>query len=176
MAEETKWYVVHTYSGYEKKVADNIEKIIEAKGWGDIITEIKVPTEMVTELKNNKERKVEQKLFPSYVFIKMVLNDDTWYAVKNTRGVTGFVGAGSKPKPLTKEEMLQFAVVNEKKYVDLDFNEGNKVIIVNGPLEGYEAVVESVQKDKGTAKVLVNMFGRKTAAEVEFKNLKTFTN
>lgn len=175
MAEETKWYVVHTYSGYEKKVADNIEKIIEAKGWSDIITEIKIPTEMVTELKNNKERKVEQKLFPSYVFIKMVLNDDTWYAVKNTRGVTGFVGAGSKPKPLT-EEMLQFGVVNEKKYVDLDFNEGSKVIIVNGPLEGYEAVVESVQKDKGTAKVLVNMFGRKTAAEVEFKNLKTFTN
>lgn len=176
MAEEAKWYVVHTYSGYEKKVADNIEKIIEAKDWGDVIKEIKIPTEIVTEIKNNKERKVEQKLFPSYVFIKMVLNDDTWYVVKNTRGVTGFVGAGSKPKPLTEEEMLQFGVVNEKKYADLDFSEGSKVIIVNGPLEGYEAVVESVQKDKGTAKVLVNMFGRKTAAEVEFKNLKSFTN
>ena len=176
MPNEARWYVVHTYSGYENKVADSIEKIIEAKGWNELICEVRVPVTMISEIKNNKEREVESKLFPSYVFLKMVLNDDTWHAVRHTRGVKGFVGTGSKPAPLSEEEMQKFCVAGPPTELKLDYGKGDVVTITNGLLEGYEAVVESIHHDKGIAKVLVNMFGRKTSAEVEFKDLKSFSN
>lgn len=174
MADEARWYIVHTYSGYENKVASNIEKMIEAKGWNELIKEIKIPTKIVTEIKDKKEKKQEVKLFPSYVFINMVLNNDTWYGVKNTRGVTGFLGAGSKPQPLTESEILQFGAATDsmQQYTNVAFDKGSNVIITSGPLEGREAVVEDIYRDKGVAKVLINMFGRKVSTKIEFINLK----
>ena len=133
MPEEAKWYIVHTYSGYENKVASNLEKTVENRGLRDLIQEVFVPTETVTEIKDNKKRDVERKIFPGYVIIKMVLTDETWYIVRNIRGCTGFVGPSSKPIPLTDEEVKRLGV--EKNIVEVSYNVGDKVIIIDGPLE-----------------------------------------
>ncbi|GHV31161.1 transcription termination/antitermination protein NusG [Clostridia bacterium] len=170
--EEAKWYVVHTYAGYENKVASSIEKIIGTGALGGVIKEVKVPTVTVTEIKNDKKREVEQKLFPSYVFVKMEMNNDSWYIIKNTRGVTGFVGIESKPRPLSDEEIDKFSTKGIEPHTKLSFDVGDVVTVIGGALEGCEGLVESINQDKGSAKVLVNMFGRKTSAELEFKDLK----
>ncbi|RPF47489.1 transcription antitermination protein nusG [Hydrogenoanaerobacterium saccharovorans] len=165
MAENAKWYVIHTYSGYENKVATNIEKSVENRSLQDLIPEVRVPTETVTEIKDNKKREVERKIFPGYVLVKMVLTDDSWYVVRNTRGVTGFVGPASKPVPLTDEEVEALGV--EVKQIEVNYAVGNIVAIVDGPLEGFTGVVEELDLDKNKVKVVVSMFGRETPVELE---------
>lgn len=131
MPEEAKWYVVHTYSGYENKVASNLEKTVENRQLQDLIQEVRVPTEMVTEVKDNKTRQVERKIYPSYVLVKMVLTDESWYVVRNIRGCTGFVGPSSKPIPLTDEEVARMGV--EVRQVEVSYEVGDSVRIVDGP-------------------------------------------
>ena len=165
MAETPKWYVVHTYSGYENKVAQNIEKFVENQGLGDLIFEVSVPTETVIEYKDDKKREVERKIFPGYVLVKMILTDDSWYVIRNIRGVTGFVGPASKPIPLTEEEVEKLGV--EVRTVQVNYEAGSNVRIIHGPLEGFVGRVEEVDVDKDVVKVTVSMFGRDTLAELQ---------
>ena len=165
MAETPKWYVVHTYSGYENKVAQNIEKFVENQGLGDLIFEVSVPTETVIEYKDDKKREVERKIFPGYVLVKMILTDDSWYVIRNIRGVTGFVGPASKPIPLTEEEVEKRGV--DVRTVEVNYEVGNSVKIIHGPLEGFIGRVEEVDTDKDIVKVTVSMFGRDTLAELQ---------
>ena len=165
MAEEAKWYVVHTYSGYENKVASNLEKTVENRQLHNLIQEILVPTEMVTEIKDEKKRDVERKIFPGYVLVKMILTDESWYVVRNIRGCTGFVGPSSKPIPLTDEEVARLGV--EKREIEVSFGVGDSVRILDGPLEGFVGIVEEVDKEKNRVRVTVSMFGRETPVELE---------
>ena len=137
MSEEAKWYVVHTYSGYENKVATNIEKAVENRGMHELIQEVKVPTETVTEIKDNKKREVERKIFPGYVLIKMIITDESWYIVRNTRGCTGFVGPSSKPIPLTEKEVAALGV--EKRQIEVNYGVGDTIRITDGPMEALPA-------------------------------------
>ena len=166
MAETAKWYVVHTYSGYENKVAGNIEKVVENRKLHDLIEEVRVPTETVTEIKDNKKRDVERKIFPGYVLVKMVMTDDSWYVVRNTRGVTGFVGPGSKPVPLTEQEVLALGV-EKRAEVEASYAVGDTVKIVDGPLEGFIGTVEFLDTAKDQVRVIVSMFGRETPVELQ---------
>ena len=165
MPEEAKWYVVHTYSGYENKVASNLEKTVENRNMHDLITEIRVPTETVTEIKDNKKREVERKIFPGYVLVKMILTDDSWYVVRNIRGCTGFVGPSSKPVPLTDEEVAKLGM--EKKEVEVSYGVGDSVHIIAGPLEGFVGTVTELDTEKNRVRVTVSMFGRETPVELE---------
>lgn len=171
MSEAAKWYVVHTYSGYENKVAQNIEKVVENRKLNDLICEVRVPTELVTEITDKKTREVERKVFPSYVLVKMVLTDDSWYIVRNTRGVTGFVGPGSKPIPLSEAEVASLGV-DKGKAVEINFKEGDSVSIVAGTLEGFVGVVQSIDLDAKTIDIVVSMFGRDTPATLELDQVK----
>lgn len=164
MPEEAKWYVVHTYSGYENKVASNLEKTVENRQLHDLIQQILVPTETVTEIKDDKKRDVERKIFPGYVLVKMILTDESWYVVRNIRGCTGFVGPSSKPIPLTNEEVARLGV--EKKEIEVSYEVGDSVRIIDGPLEGFVGVVEEVDKEKDRVRVTVSMFGRETPVEL----------
>lgn len=170
MPEEAKWYIVHTYSGYENKVASNLEKTVENRGLRDLIQEVFVPTETVTEIKDNKKRDVERKIFPGYVIIKMVLTDETWYIVRNIRGCTGFVGPSSKPIPLTDEEVKRLGV--EKNIVEVSYNVGDKVVIIDGPLEDSVGTVEELDTENNYVRVLVSMFGRNTPVELELSQVE----
>ncbi len=165
MSDTAKWYVVHTYSGYENKVAGNLEKMVENRKLQELIQEIKVPTEKVTEYKDDKKREVERKIFPGYVLVKMVMDDDSWYVVRNIRGVTGFVGPASKPIPLTEEEVLALGV--ETKHIEVRFAVGDSVRVTSGPLEGFIGTVDMIDVDKNKVRVIVSMFGRETPAELE---------
>ena len=165
MADEEKWYVVHTYSGYENKVATNLEKIVENRKLHDWIHEIRVPTETVTEIKDNKKREVERKIFPGYVLVKMVMTDDSWYVVRNTRGCTGFVGPNGKPIPLTEEEVNALGV--EKREIEVNYAAGDTVRIVDGPLENFTGVVDELDLEKNKVRVTISMFGRETPVELE---------
>lgn len=165
MPEDVRWYVIHTYSGYENKVASNLEKTVENRQLQDLIQEIRVPTEVVTEIKDGKKRDVERKIYPSYVLVKMALTDESWYVVRNIRGCTGFVGPSSKPIPLTDEEVARMGV--EKKTVEVSYQTGDSVHIVDGPLEGFVGTVEEVDLDKNRVRVTVSMFGRETPVELE---------
>ncbi|SDO03881.1 transcription termination/antitermination protein NusG [Acetanaerobacterium elongatum] len=165
MSDTAKWYVVHTYSGYENKVAGNLEKMVENRKLQDLIQEIKVPTEKVTEYKDDKKREVERKIFPGYVLVKMVMDDDSWYVVRNIRGVTGFVGPASKPIPLTEDEVLALGV--ETKHIEVRFAVGDSVRVTSGPLEGFIGTVDMIDVDKNKVRVIVSMFGRETPAELE---------
>lgn len=171
MSETAKWYVIHTYSGYENKVAQNIEKVVENRKLHDMIPEVKVPTEIVTEVKDNKSRDVEKKIFPSYVLVKMVLTDDTWYIVRNIRGVTGFVGPGSKPVPLTEREVASLGV-DRQETVEVDFKEGDNVTISAGTLKGFVGIVKKIDTEAKTVDVIVSMFGRETPATLELNQIK----
>lgn len=171
MSDTAKWYVVHTYSGYENKVAMNIETVVQNRNLQDLIHEVRVPTETVTEIKDNKKREVERKIFPGYVLVKMVMTDDSWYVVRNTRGVTGFVGPESKPLPLTEEEVLGLGI--ETKEIEIDYAVGDTVRIVDGPLESFIGVVEEIDADKDMVKVKVSMFGRETPVELELDQVET---
>ena len=168
---DAKWYVVHTYSGYENKVMTDLEKMVENRGMQDLILEIKVPTETVTEIKeDNKTREVERKIFPGYVLIKMIVTDDSWYVVRNTRGCTGFVGPGSKPVPLTDSEVAALGV--EKRTVEVTYQVGDNVKIIDGPLEGFMGIVDEMNVDKNYVRVTISMFGRETPVELELDQIK----
>lgn len=168
--EEALWYVVHTYSGYENKVAQNLTTIVENRRLQELIQEVKVPTEMVPEIKDGNEREVERKLFPGYVLVKMVMTDDTWYIVRNIRGVTGFVGPSSKPVPLSAAEVENLGVDVHKTHVD--YAVGDSVEILTGPLEGFIGLVESIDSEHGKVNVKVSMFGRETPAELTLAQVK----
>ena len=165
MAEEAKWYVVHTYSGYENKVADSITNAVENRQLHDLIHEVKIPTEMVTEIKDNQKREVERKLFPSYVLVKMIMTDDSWYVVRNIRGVTGFVGPGSKPVPLTEAEIARFGV--ETRTVEVNYAVGDNVMVSGGYMEGFMGVVDSIDTEKNRVFVTVSMMGKEVPVELE---------
>ena len=170
MSEAAKWYVIHTYSGYENKVAQTILKVVENRKLHDLIPEVRVPTEMVME-KNDKDemREVERKIFPGYVLVKMILTDDSWYVVRNIRGCTGFVGPASKPVPLTDEEVVALGV--EKHSVEVGYKEGDNVKIISGPLEGYSGTVKSVDTANNSVCVALSMFGRETPVEFELDQI-----
>lgn len=170
MSEEAKWYVIHTYSGYENKVASNLEKTVENRQLRDLIQEIKVPTEKVVEIKDSKRREVDRKIFPGYVLVKMVLNDDSWYVVRNIRGCTGFVGTMTKPVPLTEEEVAKLGV--ETKQIVVSYSEGDSVRITDGPLENFVGIVNSIDKKANCVQVTVSMFGRETPAELELDQVE----
>ena len=166
MSDEAKWYVVHTYSGYENKVASNLEKTVENHSLQNLIFEIRVPTEKVTEVAaNGKTKEVERKIFTGYVIVKMILTDESWYAVRNIRGCTGFVGPSSKPIPLTDEEVERLGV--ETRNVEVSYNVGDSVQITDGPLEGFIGTVEEIDVDKNHFRVMVSMFGRETPVDLE---------
>lgn len=171
MAEtrEAKWYVAHTYSGYENKVATDLATMVESRGMQDLIQDIRIPTETVTEIKEDKKREIERKIFPGYVLIKMIVTDDSWYVVRNIRGCTGFVGPGSKPVPLTDEEVAALGV--EKHSVEVGYNEGDNVKIISGPLEGYSGVVKTVDTENNNVCVVLSMFGRETPVELELDQI-----
>ena len=172
MSDDARWYVVHTYSGYENKVASNLEKTVENRNLHDLIYDIKVPTETVTEIKDNKSNEVERKIFPGYVLVKMVLTDESWYVVRNIRGCTGFVGPSSKPVPLTDEEVARLGV--ETKQVQLTYNVGDSVHITDGPLEDFIGIVEEIDVEKNKVRVTVSMFGRDTPVELELNQLELY--
>ena len=169
--EEAKWYVAHTFSGYENKVASNIQTVVENRNLHDLIQEVSVPTETVVEIKDDGSKKeVERKIFPGYVLVKMVMNDDTWYVVRNIRGCTGFVGPESKPVPLTEEEVRKLGV--EKVSVEVKYAAGDMVNVIDGPLEGFSGTVESVDTDNNSVQVTISMFGRETSVEFELDQLE----
>lgn len=163
------WYVIHTYSGYENKVKANIEKMIENRGIQDKIFEVAVPVEEVLETEGNKKKIVMRKIYPGYVIVRMIMTDETWHLVRNTRGVTGFVGPGSKPIPLTEDEVKAMGV--ELKSTTFDFEIGDNVKVVSGPLENFIGVVEEINLEKKKIKVMVSMFGRETPVEFEFNQV-----
>lgn len=165
-SNEANWYVVHTYSGHENKVKVNIEKIVENRGMQDLVLNIIVPTEDHVEIKNGQRKVKTRKMFPGYVLVKMIVTNESWYLVRNTQGVTGFVGHGSEPIPLTDEEVRRMGI--EKIYIQLDIETGDSVKVINGPFESFMGVVEEVNMDKQILKVMISMFGRDTPVELEF--------
>ena len=167
MDEQSKWYVVHTFSGYENKVATNLEKIVEHRHLQDWIQEVRVPTETVVEVKDNQRKEVERKIFPGYVLVKMVLTDDSWFVVRNVRGCTGFVGPNGKPVPLTEKEIAALGV--EKKEIVIDYKVGDTVKIIDGPLENFSGIVEEIDVEKNMVRVTISMFGRETSVELELE-------
>ena len=167
---EANWYVVHTYSGYENKVKANIDKTIENRHLEDQILEVRVPMEDVEETKDGKRNLVQKKMFPGYVLIHMIMNDDTWYVVRNTRGVTGFVGPGSKPVPLTETEMDRLGIQNV--VVQIDFEEGDSVVVTGGVWKDTVGVVQSINEAKRIVTINVEMFGRETPVEISFAEVK----
>ena len=169
MSEKARWYVVHTYSGYENKVRASIEKTIENRNLQDLLLDIQVPMEEVIEEKDGKQKVTLKKKFPGYVLVKMLMSDESWYVVRNTRGVTGFVGPGSKPVPLTEEEVESMGVIEIPEEVDLEVGESVKVI--SGPLREFVAVVQEINLEKHKIKASVDMFGRETLAELDFNQI-----
>ena len=169
---EAKWYVVHTYSGYENKVKANIEKTIENRHLEDQILEVRVPMEEVVEVKNGTKKQVQRKLFPGYVLLNMVMNDDTWYVVRNTRGVTGFVGPGSKPVPLTPEEMQPLGIEHESGRIELDLEVGDSVVVTGGAWKDTAGVIQNINKTKQVVTINVELFGRETPVEISFSEVK----
>lgn len=167
---EASWYVVHTYSGYENKVKANIDKTIENRHLEDQILEVRVPMQEVVEMKNGAKKQVQKKMFPGYVLINMIMNDDTWYVVRNTRGVTGFVGPGSKPVPLTEEEMRPLGIKSQE--IEVDFAEGDTVIVTGGVWADTVGVVQSMNQGKQSLIINVDLFGRETPVEIGFADVK----
>ena len=168
--DDAKWYVVHTYSGYENKVKANIEKTVENRNLHDQILEVIVPLETVVEIKDGSKKAAQKKMFPGYVLVKMVMNDDSWYVVRNTRGVTGFVGSGTDPIPLSDEEIRKMGF--DDMPINIDYNIDDNVKILGGTLDDYTGVVKEIKKDKGKVVVLVSMFGRETPVELEFSQVQ----
>ena len=167
---EANWFVVHTYSGYENKVKANIEKTIENRNLQEEILEVRVPMQDVVEMKNGARKTVQKKLFPGYVLINMIMNDETWYVVRNTRGVTGFVGPGSKPVPLTEAEMKPLGIRVDN--VSIDFGEGDTIVVVAGVWKDTVGVVQRMDFGKQTATINVEMFGRETPVEISFAEVR----
>ena len=170
MAESAKWYVVHTYSGYENTVAASIDKAVENRGLRDLITDVNIPMETVTEITDNGPKTVERKVFPGYVLVKMVLTDETWHLVRNVRGVTGFVGSGNKAIPLTDDEIAALGV--EKREVVVAYQVGDSVKITDGALESFIGTVEEIDLDHSKVRVVVSMFGRETPVELDLDQVE----
>lgn len=167
---EAHWYVVHTYSGYENKVKANIDKTIENRHLEDQILEVRVPMQEVVELKNGAKKQVQKKMFPGYVLINMVMNDDTWYVVRNTRGVTGFVGPGSKPVPLTEAEMRPLGIKSDN--IVVDFAEGDTVVVIGGVWKDTVGIIQTMNESKQIVTINVDLFGRETPVEISFSDVK----
>ncbi len=170
MSEDAKWYVVHTYSGYENKVKANLEKIVENRSMQEYVLDIVVPMEEQIEIKDGKKKATLKKVFPGYVLVKMIMTDESWYIIRNTRGVTGFVGPGSNPVPLTDEEVKQMGV--EEFAPTLDYDVGDNVRVVSGPLENFIGIVEEINMEKKKVRVSVSMFGRETPVELELTQIQ----
>ncbi len=170
MADELKWYVAHTYSGYENTVAVSIEQAVENRNMHDLIAEVSIPMETVTEITENGPKTVERKVFPGYVLVKMIMTDETWHLVRNIRGVTGFVGAANKAIPLTEEEILALGV--EKREVKVSYAVGDSVKITDGALESFIGTVEELDIERGKVRVVVSMFGRETPVELELDQVE----
>ena len=170
MSERARWYVVHTYSGYENKVKANIEKTVENRNLENLLLDIQVPMEEVIEEKDGKQKVSLKKKFPGYVLIKMLMTDESWYVVRNTRGVTGFVGSGTDPIPLTNEEIRNMGF--ETTIINVDYEVNDSVKVVNGPLSGFIGTVQEINKEKNKVKVMVSMFGRETPVELEFSQVE----
>jgi transcriptional antiterminator NusG len=167
---EANWYVAHTYSGYENKVKANIEKTIENRHLEDQILEVRVPMQDVVEVKNGARKQVQKKMFPGYVLINMIMNDDTWYVVRNTRGVTGFVGPGSKPVPLTEAEMRPLGIHVEN--IEVDFAEGDMVKVIGGVWKDTVGVIQTMNHNKQSVTINVELFGRETPVEISFAEVQ----
>ena len=161
-----RWYVIHTYSGHENKVKTNIEKLVENRGMQDLILEVVVPTEEEVDYSDGRRRLKTKKMFPGYVIVKMVITNESWYLVRNTQGVTGFVGNASNPMPLSMEEVRRMGI--EKIYIDLDLKEGDTVKVINGPFESFMGTVEEVNPEKQTLRAKISMFGIETPVELDF--------
>ena len=167
---QAKWYVVHTYSGHENKVKVNIEKMVENRNMQNLILEVVVPTEDVIEVKDGQRKIKTRKMFPGYVIIKMIVTNESWYLVRNTQGVTGFVGHGSEPIPLTDEEVARMGI--EKVFIELDVEVGEMVRVISGPFESFMGTVEDINREKQVLTVKVSMFGRDTPVELEFAQVE----
>lgn len=170
MSERARWYVVHTYSGYENKVKVNIEKVVENRNLEHLIQDIQIPMEEAIEEKDGKQKVTLKKKFPGYVIVKMLMTDESWYVVRNTRGVTGFVGPGSKPVPLTDYEVESMGVVELPSDVDLEV--GESVRVISGPLREFVATIQEINLEQHKIKASVDMFGRETLAELEFNQIE----
>ncbi len=170
MAEIPRWYVVHTYSGYENTVSATIMKAAENRKMQDMILEINIPVEKVVDASSPSGKVSEHKIFPGYILVKMIMTDESWHLVRNVRGVTGFVGADGKPVPLTDEEILALGV--EKREVVVGYSEGDSVKVIDGPLEGFLGTVEEIDVDKNRVKVVVSMFGRETPVDLELDQVE----
>ncbi len=164
---DLKWYVVHTYSGHEKKVKASLEKVVESLGMEECITNIEVPMEEYTEKKDGAVKKKVKKIFPGYVVVKMCMNNRTWYVVRNTKGVTGFVGPGSEPVALTEQELRNMGIV-EKRVVNIEFTVGDEVSVIDGPFTDSVGTVETINEARATITVSINVFGRETPVELEY--------
>ena len=173
MAEEARWYVAHTYSGYENTVKATIEKAVENRNMGDLILAVNIPMETVTEITDAGSKTVERKVFPGYVLVKMVMTDETWHLVRNVRGVTGFVGTGNKAIPLTEEEIASLGV--EKKEVLVDYEIGQSVRITDGALESFLGTVEEIDTERQKVRVVVSMFGRETPVELDLGQIESIS-
>ncbi len=171
MADELKWYVAHTYSGYENTVAVSIQQAVENRNMHDLIAEVSIPLETVTEITDNGPKTVERKVFPGYVLVKMIMTDETWHLVRNVRGVTGFVGSGNKAIPLTEEEIAALGV--EKREVVVGYAVGDSVKITDGALASFIGTVEELDTERGKVRVVVSMFGRETPVELELDQVET---
>ncbi|WBW50783.1 transcription termination/antitermination protein NusG [Peptoniphilus equinus] len=168
--DEAKWYVIHTYSGHENKVKVNMEAMVQNRNMQDYIFDIQVPLEEYVEDKDGKRKIKERKMFPSYVLVKMIMNDESWYLVRNTQGVTGFVGPGSKPVPLLDEEVRLLGVTDDKELFG-SFELGEEVRVINGPFNDFVGKIDSFNYDKGKVKVSISMFGRDTLVELDFNQI-----
>ena len=167
---EAKWYVIATMSGYENKVATNLQTIVENRNLQSQIHEVRVPTETVVEIKDNQRKEVERKIFPGYVLVKMIMNDENWFVVRNIRGCTGFVGPNGKPVPLTEKEIAALGV--EKKEIVVNYAVGDTVAIIDGPLENFSGKVEEINTEKNMVRVIISMFGRETVTELELDQVE----
>ena len=174
MAEAAKWYVVHTYSGYENTVKATIEKTIETRQLQDLIHVVSIPMETVTEITDNGPKTYDRKVFPGYVLVKMIMSDEAWYIIKNVRGVTGFVGSGTKPTPLTEDEVIQLGV--EKREIVVGYKVGDTVRIMDGPLTSFSGIVEELDVEKNRVRVTVSMFGRETPVDLELDQVELSTD
>lgn len=177
---EMKWYVVHTYSGYENKVKSNLEKIVENRGLQEMFEDICIPVEKTTETDGENTKEVEIKIFPCYVFVKMIMSDLTWHVVRNINGVTGFVGPGSRPVPLTDREVTEMGLESADAMSigtvkDLPYKIGDSVRVTSGSFSGFIGSVSSISEDKTRVMVMLNMFGRETAAEIDADSLEILT-
>ena len=170
MSDEARWYVVHTYSGYENAVAATIVKAAENRKMLDQILEVKIPTETVTEIHDSQTKTVERKIFPGYVLIKMIMNDVSWHLVRNVRGVTGFVGSANKAVPLTEEEIISLGI--ERHEIIVGYEVGSTVKVVDGPLEGFLGTVDEIEFEKSRVRVIVSMFGRETPVDLDFDQIE----